>query len=114
MNYCTSCDCDFASVRAFDAHRVGRHSYLYADGLRMDPPREDGRRCLHESEMRERGFTKNTRGRWADPTSLRNRPCEGCYSLTEATIGELKVVGRAESQNANMRLAGIHSEAAIR
>jgi hypothetical protein len=46
MNLHASCGGDFTSVRLFDAHRVGAHAYLYAEGLKREPPREDGRRCL--------------------------------------------------------------------
>ena len=51
MNLCTSCKTDFGSVTAFDAHRVGVHEYTFNEGLYMDPPREDGRRCLGEDEL---------------------------------------------------------------
>jgi hypothetical protein len=33
----------------------------------MDPPREDGRRCLSVDEMVGEGWQLNERGRWADP-----------------------------------------------
>lgn len=59
-----SCDQDFASVRAFDDHRVGKHAYTYSQGLRMDPMREDGRRCLSQDEMRDVGMAQDERGRW--------------------------------------------------
>ena len=85
MNYCTSCRRDFAAVRAFDAHRVGKHAYTYSEGLKLNPPREDGRRCLHQTEMVERGFAEDTRGRWVDPLPLHKRSSEGCYSPQEAT-----------------------------
>jgi hypothetical protein len=64
LNLCRSCDQDFASVAAFDQHRVGVHAYSYWEGLRMDPPVENGRRCLAPEEMRERGMSENARGRW--------------------------------------------------
>ena len=44
-NLCRSCGIDFGSVRAFDAHRVGKHAYLY------DEVHPDGRRCLPLNEM---------------------------------------------------------------
>jgi hypothetical protein len=50
MNLCRSCEQDFGSVSAFDAHRVGKHS--------------EERRCLHEAELVERGFHRDSRGRW--------------------------------------------------
>ena len=87
VNLCTTCRLDFASVAAFDRHRVGRHLYSYSEGLRLDPAREDGRRCLHQTEMVEHGFIKDTRGRWVDPKSMRNRPREGGYPAATAPEG---------------------------
>jgi hypothetical protein len=65
VNLCRACGEDFGSVAAFDAHRVGRHAYTYSEGARMDPVREDGRRCLSVEELHERGFVRNARGRWS-------------------------------------------------
>ena len=67
MNLCTACGLDFTSVRLFDAHRVGRHEYLYAEGLQLEPPREDGRRCLSGDEMEAKGWQQDARGRWFNP-----------------------------------------------
>ena len=64
MNVCGACGLDFAGVSAFDAHRVGKHAYTSTEGLRMDPPREDGRRCLYPHELEEKGFVQNSWGRW--------------------------------------------------
>ena len=64
LNVCGSCRLDFSSLRAFDGHRVGRHGYTGCEGLRMDPPRDDGRRCLVEWELRAAGFVQDVRGRW--------------------------------------------------
>jgi hypothetical protein len=33
MNLCRVCERDFASVRAFDAHRFGSHVYTQEEGL---------------------------------------------------------------------------------
>ena len=65
MNFCTSCKTDFASVSAFDRHRVGRHAYTFREGLEMVPMRDDGRRCLDTFEMRTAGLQRDRRGRWA-------------------------------------------------
>jgi hypothetical protein len=65
MNLCRGCGQDFGSVKAFDAHRVGVHAYTYTEGLAMDPPREDGRRCLSVEEMEAAQFVRNSRGRWS-------------------------------------------------
>jgi len=63
-NYCVSCGVDFASIKAFDKHRVGVHEYLFSEGLRMDPPRENGRRCLDESELPAAGMERDEHGCW--------------------------------------------------
>src|SRR4051794_13907377 len=72
MNVCVGCGLDFGSVAAFDRHRVGVFAYSLWDGLRMDPPREDGRRCLNVDEIRELRdnngnflFAPNARGLWS-------------------------------------------------
>ena len=50
MNLCAVCKRDFASVRAFDRHRIGSY--------------QGGRRCLSEDELRVRGFVQNAYARW--------------------------------------------------
>lgn len=80
MNLCRTCGHDFASVRAFDAHRVGRHEYTQAEGLELRPPRKEGRRCLSPDEMQDAGWARDRWGRWVHPQALRNRPQKGCYS----------------------------------
>ena len=45
LNFCRSCGVDFTSTRAFDLHRVGRHSALWS------PDFEQGRRCLGVDEL---------------------------------------------------------------
>lgn len=77
LNYCRSCQKDFSSVSAFDSHRFGRHEYTSSEGLRMDPPREDGRRCLTTREMTtpeaDSGvpvFGLNKFGRWSLTVNL--------------------------------------------
>jgi hypothetical protein len=67
VNACAACGLDFAGLEAFDRHRVGVHAYRFEEGLRMEPPRDDGRRCLTDSEMGERGWRRDGRGRWFDP-----------------------------------------------
>jgi hypothetical protein len=62
VNACADCGLDFASVTAFDRHRVGKHAYTYVEGLRLDPPRTDGRRCLDEAERADL-FDVDGRGR---------------------------------------------------
>lgn len=72
MNFCRSCNTDFGSVAAFDAHRTGVHAYTFMEGARRVPPVEDGRRCLDVREMasmrrRDGGavFAVNARGSWS-------------------------------------------------
>jgi hypothetical protein len=62
VNLCTACRRDFSSVSAFDRHRAGRHAYDFLEGLELGL--EDGRRCLDEDEMLERGLSLDRRGRW--------------------------------------------------
>ena len=54
----------------FDRHRVGRHAYTYQEGLRLDPPQEDGRRCLSVNEMEQLNWELDQKGRWYDPVLL--------------------------------------------
>ena len=57
---CSGCRQDFASLTAFDAHRVGKHDVLFgAEHL-------NGRRCLDEDELVAKGFRLNNRGRWSN------------------------------------------------
>ena len=65
LNQCATCGLDFASLSAFDAHRVGKYAYEWS------PEHPDGRRCLTEAELRERSFTTDKRGRWRRPASGR-------------------------------------------
>ena len=57
-NFCASCGEDFASVRAFDRHRVGSHEVVWS------LENEHGRRCLDAGEMRAAGMAPCGRGRW--------------------------------------------------
>ena len=70
MNLCSACGEDFGGIGAFDAHRVGKHAYDFSEGLKMDPPREDGRRCLDVDEMEQQGFVRNARGSWSEEKTL--------------------------------------------
>jgi hypothetical protein len=64
MTLCCACWRDFSSTAAFDRHRTGVHQYDFAEGLELDPPREDGRRCMDEDEMGAAGMALDRRGRW--------------------------------------------------
>jgi hypothetical protein len=78
LNECSGCRKDFASLRVFDAHRVGKFPQTgpgdYLDRLRAglvdvedDWKPEHGWRCLDVEEMEAKGWAKDDRGRWADP-----------------------------------------------
>ena len=73
MNLCSSCGKDFASVEAFDGHRVGNHSYTQAEGFLLRPPRTDGRRCRTGEGLIARGWSRDRRGRWVHARELRKR-----------------------------------------
>ncbi len=72
MNECGECGLDFGSVSAFDRHRVGVHEYTFSEGAALEPPRWDGRRCLHSYEIEDLTdktgapvFARNSRGTWS-------------------------------------------------
>ena len=82
MNLCSPCGLDFATVPDFDSHRVGVHAYTYHEGLKFDPPVEDGRRCLTLDEMKAAGWTQNSHGRWR--RKQRSMPVAVSLSLSNA------------------------------
>ena len=86
VNICPSCEQDFSSVEAFDAHRVGTYAYTFDSGLRLDPPREDGRRCLRLDEMTGTGWVIDPRGRWVHPREYRRRVTRGGDSFSHGPI----------------------------
>ena len=93
MNLCGACGVDFASVAAFDRHRVGRHAYSFLEGMHLEPPQEDGRRCLDEGEMRQAGMEVDARGRWhvtADVERIRAhaRECRSVVRIPSRTPAE--------------------------
>ena len=61
MNLCRACGQDFASLSAFDDHRVGKHAYLQSEA------HLDGRRCLPPEELHSLGMRRDSRGRWRLP-----------------------------------------------
>lgn len=63
-NLCGACGVDFTTVRAFDRHRVGVHAYTYSEGVKMEPMREDGRRCLRREEFEGADLELDRFGRW--------------------------------------------------
>jgi hypothetical protein len=73
VNLCTACGLDFTGVRDFDAHRVGVHAYTHAEGLRMTPSKEDGRRCLDSDKLEAAGWFRDRRGRLSHPSRRHTR-----------------------------------------
>jgi hypothetical protein len=86
VNYCRSCREDFSSIANFDRHRVGKHEYTYWEGLKFDPPVEDGRRCLRTQELVGRGFRRDKYGRWSDPTRTPEARLRAMHNRTEAFL----------------------------
>jgi hypothetical protein len=70
LHGCSGCRQDFTSLALFDRHRVGTYEYTLEQGLKLDPPQEDGRRCLDTDEMKEKGWEQDDRGRWIDPVRV--------------------------------------------
>lgn len=73
LNYCRSCGRDFAGVAYFDRHRTGTHEYSYSEGLALQPPKDDGRRCMNEDEMFEVGLQLISNEDKADSKRHRSR-----------------------------------------
>ena len=100
MTECSLCGLHFSGTSAFDAHRAGRHSYTLTEGLRLEPPREDGRRCLHPVEMADVGMELDDRGRWRVIASekqlagLARMRASAPTKRTEATEGLRGTAGR--------------------
>jgi hypothetical protein len=90
VNLCRACGLDFGSVSAFDAHRVGKPAYMFAEGLDFSPPREDGRRCLDEFELRERGWTRDKFVRWRAPVRDGGRSPSVRSAQTRRRVGWAK------------------------
>src|SRR5262249_51158507 len=88
LNRCRSCGKDFGGVTAFDRHRVGNHAYEYSH----DQP--DGRRCLTDPEMKQRGMYLNSSGRWSQP---HNGLSERLGSPAQATETPIKASTDAKS-----------------
>jgi len=65
---CTTCSEDFASLAAFDRHRVGEYPQrgpAESVGPLDEWTPERGRRCLGVNEMLDTGFERNAYGRWS-------------------------------------------------
>lgn len=84
MNLCRACGEDFGSVGAFDAHRTGKHAYTFREGLALDPPLEDGRRCFDTDELREKGWARDSRGRWRQPIRANRALLRSMYARSRA------------------------------
>jgi hypothetical protein len=108
VNLCRSCGEDFASVEAFDAHRIGTHAYTFAAGGQLDPPREDGRRCLGTEELDGSGWTLDPRSRWVHPREVRKRARKGGDSVPVATASpNAGVVSSSAPQVVHARITAL-------
>jgi hypothetical protein len=67
LNLCRTCGKDFASIRYFDAHRIGAFAPGDYIGRLEEWEPKKGRRCLTTAELLERGYVLDPRGRWTDP-----------------------------------------------
>ena len=76
----------FSSVEGFDRHRVGKHEYTYSEGLKFDPPVEDGRRCLYVHEMEGLGLSLDKNNRWSDPTKNPGGRLRARHKHTEGVL----------------------------
>ena len=56
-NFCVTCGNDFASLEAFDKHRVGEYTDIGPDT----------RLCLDVEELTDIGLVPNDKGRFHDP-----------------------------------------------
>jgi hypothetical protein len=41
------------------------HAWTHIEGLRLDPPRDNGRHCMDTDEMADAGMELDARGRWS-------------------------------------------------
>jgi hypothetical protein len=84
VNHCkkgngVGCGEAFGSVAAFDAHRIGVHECAYSEGLQMNPPEKNGRRCLSAREIENTQRTDPSAGAASGPQFARNK--HGRWSL---------------------------------
>lgn len=71
--FCRQCGRDFAADTYFDSHRVGVHAYRHVEGLSLDPPADDGRRCLDDDELEARGLRRMSEGEMLASSRHRHR-----------------------------------------
>jgi hypothetical protein len=84
MNLCRTCGLDFASLAAFDKHRVGKHDYLWS------PDRPDGRCCLDLDEPDNSGLELDRHGRYRLAADARRHPIRlRCQRLCLSLVGGL-------------------------
>lgn len=83
-----TCGEDFAGVEAFDVHRVGKFDYVF------DTEHPDGRRCLSTAELVERGFVRNSHGRWNNSKLLgKGADSADILRLTASQVGRRRHSG---------------------
>jgi hypothetical protein len=101
-SYCCCCGRDFSCDRLFERHRVGRHVYTFPEGLRLDPPRDDGRRCLDDDELRALGWRPMTDAELGATVRHRWRAGFGVSVWFDTSRGE-DVVARMARKRAGSR-----------
>lgn len=84
VNMCSACGEDFISVSAFDEHRTGVHEYTYLEGVKKEPPVEDGRRCLGVDELRAFGWSRRSNGLWNYPRDWVKQASHWDHAIPEA------------------------------
>ena len=75
MNLCRACNQDFASVRTFDDHRVGKHAYLWSPDRKTGAvvlawtkcKRADGARITAVGGLTPPGTPENVYARGVSP-----------------------------------------------
>jgi hypothetical protein len=100
-NLCRSCGRDFASLEAFDKHRVGTHGYTHEEGLAHGA--QDGRRCLTHFELPGAGLELDRRGRWRMALSEAERTRLNHLQNTRGADGERSRATRAARQSQGPR-----------
>ena len=101
VNFCTCCSLDFASVAAFDAHRIGKFpqrgpaEYWERVSRGLVDPLDDwrpeyGRRCLDADEMLALGWTEDGQGRWIHRSGQASRMRVRAWYSAQAATGARK------------------------
>ena len=96
-NGCSGCGHDFTSTNLFDRHRVGRYEFTLEQGLKLDPPQENGRRSYRRF-VRKRLNVRLMSSRSREPTCARpaiSWPNFGRHYGTKDTRESRRFVGQS-------------------